>query len=286
MIFTSYYQYMVRKDKMTNEEISCHRLLNQKIAKPDHTNSHDLVHWMGAVQAQDFAMAKWAVGLRLKNAILQDIEKAFNEGEIIRTHVMRPTWHLISAHDASWLLKLTAPQIKASMVSRNRELELTPGVFLKSALVIENRLREKKFLSREEIGAALIQAGIRTDENRLSHLLMEAELDEIICSGPIDSGKTTYALFSNRVRSPKKLSFEESLAGLASRYLQSHAPAQITDFIWWSGLPVRSAKLAYKLVSEHFEQKKINGEEFWCIPGQEILNFTKKYFYYLLMTNS
>lgn len=83
------------------------RLLNQQLLNPQFRTPKELVSWMGAVQAQDYTMAKWAVGMRLKKAALQSIEKALHEGEIFRIHVMRPTWHLIAAEDVRWMLKLS-----------------------------------------------------------------------------------------------------------------------------------------------------------------------------------
>ena len=155
---------------MNLADIANIRLLSQQIAGTKCKSAKDIVAWMGAMQAQDYAMVKWAIGVRLPNATEQLIETAINNGEIIRTHLLRPTWHLVSADDIYWLLRLTAPQIKAALKSRHKELALSEAVFTKSNTIIEKALRGREHLTREELMAALAKAKIATDENRSSHL--------------------------------------------------------------------------------------------------------------------
>ena len=83
------------------------RLRSQQLARPEFKDPKDLVSWMGAVQAQEYRMVKWALGIRLKSATLQTINDAYQRGNILRTHVMRPTWHLVAAEDIRWMLKLS-----------------------------------------------------------------------------------------------------------------------------------------------------------------------------------
>jgi hypothetical protein len=184
-------------------------------------------------------------------------------GEIIRTHLLRPTWHFVSSNDVHWMLELTAPQIKAAMKSRNKQLELTDGVFQKSNRIIEKTLTGGKHLHREELMAEIIKANISVDNNRSSHLLMTAELEGIICSGKSKGNKQTYALLGERIPKTKSLNKEEALATLAERYLSSHCPATLADFTWWSGLPVVTAKQALELVKPKFLQEKIGDQAYW-----------------------
>lgn len=51
------------------------RLLNQQLLNPQFCQPKELVSWMGAIQAQDYTMVKWAVGMRLKSATIQTVEK-------------------------------------------------------------------------------------------------------------------------------------------------------------------------------------------------------------------
>jgi len=218
---------------------------------------------MGALQAQDYNQAKWAIGVRLPHLTEEQIESAFNQGEIIRTHLMRPTWHFVSSEDIYWMLELTAKQIKSSMKSRNRDLELTESGLKKSQEILVKALEGSRSLTREELSITLNSAEIKTDEQRLSHILMEAEIDGIICSGGMKGKKQTYALLSERVPVKRTLTKDEALAKLAKSYFASHGPASLPDFIWWSGLPVSDARKALEMNKSDLISVTINNEIYW-----------------------
>ena len=221
---------------------------------------------MGAMQAQDYAMSKWAIGQRMVGATDEIIETVLNDGLILRTHLLRPTWHLVCAEDIYWMLELTAPRIKSSMKSRDKELGLTSDVLNKSFGLLENQLSNGISLSRDQIAGMLNVAGIKTDENRLSHILMNAELEKLICSGRRSGNKITFGLLSERVPFRKVFSKEESLAKLAGRYFTSHGPASLKDFIWWSGLSVADATKALNLVASDFICEEVGSEKYWMKP--------------------
>lgn len=248
---------------MTLEDISNLRIINQKIVATKFQTSKELVSWMGAMQAQDYAMAKLAVGLRLLHATDKKIESAFNQGEIIRTHIMRPTWHFVAAEDIYWLLELTASKIKSSLKSRHRDLEITPDLLSRSNDIIEKALSERVFLSREELATEFGKADINVSNNRLSHLMFNAELEGLICSGPVRGKKQTYALLEARVPRTKMLTRDESLAELAKRYFTSHCPATLQDFVWWSGLSVNDARQALESVKPDFISETIGSDTYW-----------------------
>jgi len=248
---------------MTLTEISSCRLISQKIASTEFTSAKEIVEWMGAMQAQDFAMAKWAVGVRLLNPTNAKIEDALNKGEILRTHVMRPTWHFVSSDDIYWLLDLTANRIKSSMKSRDKELELSEAIYTKSNNIIGQLLAGGVHLSREEFAIAFNNAHIKTDNNRLSHLMLRAELEGIVCSGQVNGNKQTFALLCDRVPYKKILSRDESLAELVKRYFTSHGPATLQDFIWWSGLSVTDARQGFEAVKAGFISETIDAVQYW-----------------------
>ncbi len=208
-------------------------------------------------------MAKWAIGVRLPGSTDQDIEIAIDNADILRTHLLRPTWHFVAAEDIYWLLELTGSQIKAAQSSRDKVLELTEAVYTKSNTIIEKALSTGQHLTREELIAELQKAGIATDQNRDSHLFERAELEKIICSGAIHKGKPTYALLSERVQKTRRLTKEEALAELARRYFTSRCPATLQDFTWWSGLPARDAQHALELVKADFNPETIEGRTYW-----------------------
>jgi hypothetical protein len=253
-------------------DIALHRLVSQNLVGSSLTTPREVVASMAAMQAQDFPMAKWAVGVRLPRSTEQDIEAAIAKGAIIRTHLLRPTWHFVSSEDIYWLLDLSAAHLRAVQSSREKQLGLTSEVFSNSNGVIEKALADGRPRTREELINALNLAGIPTDENRASHLLGRAELEKIICSGPTQNNKPTYTLLSLWVPQVRNLSHEEALAVLARRYFTSRSPASIQDFSWWSGLPAREAALALELVKADFISESVEGRTYWLKPGMEIKN--------------
>ncbi len=254
-------------------DILAHRLANQHLFGKKFTQPEEVVAHLGAIQAQDFAAAKWAVGLRTTNATDADLEEAFNQGKFLRTHVLRPTWHFIMPEDIRWLLKLTAPRVKALMAHYNRKLELTEKVFDKTNTAIVKALTDQTYLTRPELKTIITQLGITTDVQKLAHIIMWAELDGLICSGPRRGKQFTYALLDDRAPKTKDLSKEESLAKLAERYFVSHGPAQLQDFTWWSGLMVKDSQTALDSISSKLEREVINGKTYWFSPdGQPVKN--------------
>jgi hypothetical protein len=267
---------------MNLTDIAKIRLISQQIAGTQLKTAKDMVAWMGAMQAQDYAMSKWAVGVRLPNSTDRDIETALDKGDVLRTHLLRPTWHLVSADDIYWMLSLTAPQIKTASQSRHNQLEITPAIFSKSTSIFEKALTGGKQLTREELVAELEKAKIATDENRASHLLFWAELEGIICSGATKKGKQTYALLEERVPKKADLTREEALAKLAEKYFTSHGPATIQDFVWWSGLTIRDARHALELVKSSFISETIDSQTYWftnsfSMSEKEMVNILPAY---------
>jgi hypothetical protein len=211
---------------------------------------------MGAIQAQDYNASKWAIGIRLKTATMQIVDDALRQGKILRTHVMRPTWHLVAAPDIRWMLKLSAQRIKQSSASRDRDLEITESLYAKVNKLLERMLAGNNHLTREEIGTALANAGIKTGASRMIHFMMRAEVEGVVCSG-IDKGKKhTYALLEERVAPVEELHKEEALYKLAANYFKSHSPASLQDFTWWSGLSVSEARQALALVDPELIKDK------------------------------
>ena len=266
---------------MNSSDIAQLRLVSQQIAGTQFKTAKNIVGWLGAMQAQDYAMVKWAIGVRLPNSTVRTIEAAINKGEIIRTHLLRPTWHFASADDVRWLLALTAPQIKSSMTARHKELGLTGAVLAKSFAIMERAMRGGVHLTREELIAELGKAKIATNGGRASHLFLCAEAEGIICSGAIKDGKQTYALLEEWVPKAKPMPKEEALAKLAKRYFAGHGPATLRDFIWWSGLSVNSAKQALESVKRDFLSETIDSQTYWFSGGLAIPKTAKESAYLL-----
>lgn len=248
---------------MTASTISYQRLSNQQVHGTGFNTVQQLVHWMGAMQAQDYTMAKYAIGVRLKNSTHQTIEDAINNSEIIRTHVLRPTWHFVAAEDIQWMLELTAKNLNRALSSNNKRLELDEKTFKKCNTIIEKLLRDGKHLTRKEIMTALGKKGIKTDDLRAGHIMFRAETDLVVCNGMKREKQFTYALFDERVPSSKRLSEEEALAQLAQRYFFSHGPATLQDFTWWSGLSVTDAKTGLESIKSKLISEKYKNNVYW-----------------------
>ncbi len=238
------------------------RIANQQIGHKKFANPKDLVAHMGAIQAQDAAMCRWAVGCRTTNTTGKTIEKALDEGSILRTHLMRPTWHLVAAEDIRWILKLTSSQVKRAASHGDKRFELDEAIFSKCNKIIEKSLEGGKQLTRAEIVERLEREKIPTAAPGIYHILMRAEQEAIICSGAQRGREATYALIDERVPATKTYTTDEALAALALRYFTSHAPATLVDFVWWSGLKTTDARKGLEAVRHHFIIEKIHGQEY------------------------
>lgn len=248
---------------MTINDIPLIRLYNQQLLGTKLKTPKAVVQWMGAIQAQDYAMSKWAIGSRLPGTTDESIEKAIDNGTIIRTHILRPTWHLVAADDIYWMLELTAPHIQPSVNFMNRQLGLDEKVFKRSNTIIEKSLRDHNHLTREELMTELQKAKINTDALRAAHLMFDAELKGIVCNGAMRGKQFTYALLGERVPEAIRMSKDESIAALALRFFTSHGPATLQDFIWWSGLSITNAKAGLNNVKNKLAGEIIEGREYW-----------------------
>ena len=246
------------------------RLANHHLTTPHLSDPSQLVTHLGAVQSQDYGAAKWALGQRLLNATDASLDRAFDDGAILRTHVLRPTWHFVTPADIRWLLRLTAPRIKASAAGYERRLGIDEALVRRSNAAIARALRGAKHLTRGELDAALRRAGIAAkDGPTLGHIMMRAELDGLICSGPRHGKQFTYALLEERVPPPPAAAphdRDSALAALTTRYFTSHGPATRQDCAWWSGLALADVNRGLSLVGHRLAQESMDGLTYWFAP--------------------
>ncbi|CAN5518677.1 winged helix DNA-binding domain-containing protein [soil metagenome] len=252
---------------MTLSDIAKQRLVNQHIWESSFTKAADMVAWLGAVQAQEYGLSKWAIGLRMPHLTDADIEQEFMDGKILRTHLLRPTWHFVTPADIRWLLQLTAPRVKAINALMYRKMELTAAIFARSHDTLAKALEGGNQLTRTQLNTELARQGIIADGTRLSCLMMEAELDGIMCSGARQGKQFTYALLDERVPPAKVLHRDEALAELIKRYFYSRGPATVNDCSTWSGLTISDVKKGLDLVKSHFLQEVVNNETYYFPPA-------------------
>lgn len=222
-----------------------------------------VVRALGAMQAQDYAGATWALGQRATGATSAAIESLFAAGAILRTHVLRPTWHFVLPEDIRWLLALTAPRIAAMMASYNRKLELTAEVFGRSNDIIARALQGGRHLTRAELKDVLAREEIVASTQRLGHLMMQAELDAVICSGPRRGKQFTYALLDERAPATKPRDRDASLEDLTLRYFATRGPATVADMSWWSGLAPADVKRGIDIAGKRLRKVDLDGRPCW-----------------------
>jgi hypothetical protein len=246
------------------------RLSNQKLTRSAFRKPSDVVAWLGAVQAQDYPGARWALAQRAPGLTDAAVEAAFDEGAILRTHFMRPTWHFVTPADIRWMVALTAPRVHAVSAYYYRKSGLNSGIFRRSRKALEGALRGGRQLTRAELASVLRKARIPADGLRLNYLMMQAELDQVICSGARRGKQFTYALFDERVPATRSLDRDEALAEMTRRYFTSHGPATVRDFVWWSGLTVRDAKAGLDMAGRALAREAIGGLTCWFAPSRAV----------------
>ena len=237
------------------------RFRAQRLTGTPFSSPLDAVRSLGAVQSQDYGAAKWALGLRTRRATNADVDRLFDEGAILRTHVLRPTWHFVVPEDIGWLVDLTGPRVRASLAHRQRWLELDRAVIERAAALFAKALAGRRYLTRPQLGDVLRTWRISIEGQRLPHLIMDAELDGLIVSGPRIGKQFTYALLEERAPKSRRLDRADSVVELARRYFTSHGPAQRKDFVWWSGLTTADARTG--VAGAELDSEIVGGKEYW-----------------------
>ncbi len=247
------------------------RLVSQFLADKQLQSPVDVVHYLGAVQAQDFSGAMWAVAQRSDQLKTADFLAAFNNGDILRTHVMRPTWHFVAQEDIVWLLDLTRDRLLNALAYNFKRFDLNDSVFRKANTVIVAALAGGVHMTRKELADKLTNGGVDVGESvRLAHIIFYAEVTGLICSGATKGKQQTYALLSERASRALTLDRHEALAELAMRYFTSHGPATNDDFAWWSGLTKRDAGTALDAVKNDLQSISVDGKVYWLSQSADL----------------
>ncbi|HEX6372198.1 MAG TPA: winged helix DNA-binding domain-containing protein [Longimicrobium sp.] len=244
-------------------DVAYRRLHNQRLAENPLGAPVDVVGWLGAVQAQDYGPAKWSLGERSHRAVDADIDRAMAEGTILRTHMLRPTWHFVLPADIRWMQALTAPRVHAQNAYYYRQTGLDDGVRQMARRLLVDALHGGNRLARGELQRVLEAAGIAAKGLGMAYILMDAELDCVICSGPLKGRQHTYALLDERVPDAPPRSRDEALAELVARYFTSRGPATAKDMRFWSSLPLADIQRGLEMAAPRLEQQEIEGRSFW-----------------------
>jgi Winged helix DNA-binding domain len=226
----------------------------------------DVVRWFGAVQAQDFGPAKWSLGERLPGVGDAEVQRAFDEGLFLRTHVLRPTWHFVAPDDIRWLLRLTAPRVHATNAYAYRLAGLDGAAFAKAHDLLAAALDGGAHRTRTDLAGIFAAAGLPSTGFGLGYLLMHAELDGLVCSGPVRGRQHTYTLLDGRVPPAPERDPDEALVDLVARYFTSHGPATAKDLRWWSSLTLTDIARGVELAGDHLRHEVIDGVSYWSGP--------------------
>ena len=248
---------------MDVREIARRRMHGQHLWGPPLERPEDVVHWLGALQAQEFALAKWSVAQRAAGVDAEAMDKAFADGAILRTHLLRPTWHFVLPADIRWILQLTAPRVHALNAFGYRQFELDETILSRSTRLIARALKGGAHLSRQELGAMLERSRIVAGGPRLAFVLMYAELEGVICSGPPRGKQHTYALLDERAPESITLDRDEALAELTGRYFTGRGPATLKDYLRWSSLTAADGKAGLDMVGSRLQQEEVGGRTYW-----------------------
>ena len=259
------------------------RLLNQQLAAPQFSDPAEVVSHLGAVQAQEYRLMRWAVEMRTKKPSAKAFEKAFADGDIIRLHLMRGTWQLVSANDYWWMLELCAP--KAIAVTKgwmhSNKIDIPEEEYLKIRKILVQTAAEKDSVTKEDFVQALAEKDITMDDHRLSYHIRMGEFTGMLCSGDLQSMKATYALAESKVGPRKTIDRDEALMRLAKKYFQSRQPATLEDFVWWSGLGINDCRKGIALLGDYLHLEKWKRRAFYLTDdcrtrgfrnGQYLLN--------------
>jgi hypothetical protein len=230
----------------------------------------DVVRWFGAVQAQEYELAKWSLAMRTSSTDNADLDRLLDEGRILRTHTLRPTWHFVLPGDIRWMQLLTGPRVHVFNGHYYRLHGLDEELLSRCDALIGRWLEEEGELSRVEIGERLGVEGIEAKGIRLGYIMINAELNGVVCSGKRRGATHTYALISKRAPEAPELTEDQALRELTIRYFQSHGPATVGDFRWWSSLTVKQIRRGLDLAGDRLHSEKIRDLELWSVDPTDV----------------
>ena len=244
---------------MTRQEVLQRRLEIQRLRGKRLLSAADVVRLLGCVQSQEYAHALWSLGMRTSGLTAAEVQAEFDRGNFLRTHILRPTWHFVAAEDIRWILEVTAPRVQKLNQTIYRKEGLDLATLDRGLAMIVEELKGRRHRTRPELGQALGDQRLR-----LGYMVMNAELQGVICSGPMRGRQQTYALLDERV--PRSADLSGDAAELARRFFGGHGPASIPDLARWSSLTIGQSRDAVDAVKDRLDCVTVEGIELWFDP--------------------
>ena len=230
-------------DQLEHERVLADRMATQRLTAPPMERAIDVVRLLTGVQCQDAPLARYSIGLRTG---LSDeaIRAELDAGAIVRTHVLRPTWHFVAAEDLRWMLALTSAKVESKMAARHRQLELTATATERAHSLLVSELAGRRWMTRPELGARFAEAGLPSSGEQVGHLLMLAELRGLICSGPMRGTTHTYGLVDDVAPPSPVPNRPDTLREITRRFFAGHGPASENDLRRWATLTLTEIRSA------------------------------------------
>ena len=256
------------------------RLLNQQLVAPKFSDPAEVVGYLGAIQAQEYRLMRWAVAMRTKKPSMKAFKEAFNSGRIIRLHLMRGTWQLITAEDYWPILELCAPKaisVTKGWMSSNK-ISIPDEEMMQIREILLQTAVDKRSVTKEDFVQALAEKDITMDDHRLSYHIRMTEMSGLLCSGDLLPMKASYALTANKVKSTVKMNRDEALMRFTRKYFQSRQPATLEDFVWWSGLNVSDCRKGIALLGDTIHVEHWKGRDFYLTDDCRTRGFRKGQF--------
>ena len=260
---------------MDRADVLTARLATQRLTGPAAQGPAQVVRELLCVQSQDALLAQAMIALRCSGATDGDVRAALATGDIVRTHVLRPTWHYVAAADLRWLLQLTSPKVESGMASRHRQLSLGDSLLARALEVLGASLAGRRFAPRNAIGAALADAGLLTRGDPLfgqqvGHVLLVAELRGLVCSAPVATIEHQYALVEEVVPATPERERHQAIVELVGRFVGGHGPVALTDLVRWAKVTLGEARAAVAELGDRVEKLTVDGEELWHCPDDAL----------------
>lgn len=240
------------------------RLLSQQLIVPQFKDPADVVAWFGAMQGQDYKAMRWAVAMRTQKPSFKAFAEAFNDGRIIRTHLLRTTWQLVSGADFHWMLALCRPKALAGLRGwmHSNGIDIPDGEKGRIQELLAEAAEGKRAVLKEDFAASLRGKGVTMTDQRLSYHLRLAEYDGLLCSGDLHPTKRTLTLVSEKIGGRPAMDRDEALVLLTRKYFRSHGPATLEDFVWWSGLNISDCRRGMDIIGNELSSLKHKGKEY------------------------